>query len=746
MHVSCLLLDASALSWTEDPRNTVAVHNTAVTLRCAFDGPQPNTHPQWRQINDPTTPWVVSRGANINTDECSTCSLSGNHGNGEFYLTINPVNVNTDEGLWECAAFGVDPSFKSATLTVLDAPTITLTDKITIIEGESLTVTCHVSSNPEATVTWEDSNGVKIKDDSLLEYTEIHRDDADKYTCIATNTLYTGVTERKSFTIIDVQYLPTVISKNTFAGEIGEPVVMNLTVDANPSLTTFSEWKNGNVTLSIKTDSSSSSVVYIDEVTEEYFGFYNITASNSVGEVIIQIQLVQRKCADNVSLRTGPPEPPKNIVIVETGYEQLTVEIIPGFDGGEPDNIVYYLQYGLENNMTYKPWPEDGGGSVNEILTITGLNVKTTYEFISHASNSFGNGDLSNIYRFKTYVLIWAMYNAWTLVDNCCFGLKKQDQGETPSNQADCRSLALKNSIHTNTSSAEYATIMPMEEISVKNDTGVYEDLHKEKPRNEIYMKLGEQIWEIPPDRLHFKEALHDDEERERFVADAWFVGGRDGVTRVEVERLKRHASQRMKDIFVNQICIMKTITPHPNILTLIGYSTVTEPPYFVQDYIGNNSLKYTLLKSAKNINDEKEDNVLVYALQIAEAMEHLETRDITLRNLCTETIIVGEGNICKISNMKYAVRNNTSTAVTNTFLQVGIQHRWKAVELFSDDNYSSKTDIWAFGVVLWEISTLGGEPYQGMSDDDVIRKIQAGYRMSKPEHCTSNMYLFHQS
>ncbi|XP_077866890.1 tyrosine-protein kinase receptor Tie-1-like [Saccoglossus kowalevskii] len=99
---------------------------------------------------------------------------------------------------------------------------------------------------------------------------------------------------------------------------------------------------------------------------------------------------------------------------------------------------------------------------------------------------------------------------------------------------------------------------------------------------------------------------------------------------------------------------------------------------------------------------------------------------------------------------MDYAARNTTSTTVTNTFVRIsygtlrrraGIQHRWKAVELFSGDNYSSKTDVWAFGVLLWEISTLGGEPYQGMSDADVIRKIQSGYRMPKPEHSTINIY-----
>ncbi|XP_006813119.1 neural cell adhesion molecule 2-like, partial [Saccoglossus kowalevskii] len=316
----------------------------------------------------------------------------------EKTLTLSNINKN-EAGDYICKAVNTlhDGTTLSDTSSVMVdvqyVPAVSVTAAVTIVEGETLSLNCTVDANPYATVKWTTPSNIDLIEQTFI-LPSINRIKSGVYTCSATNIFYNSQQGHgSSETTVDVQYLPTVISETTFAGEIGEPAIMNLTVDANPSSTSFSEWVNGNLTLSSKTDTSSSSSVYIDELTEDYFGFYSITASNSVGDVIIQIELKA----------VGPPEPPNEILILETGYEQLTVKIIPGFHGGDAINILYYLQYNLVNNATDKLWPEDGKGSVNEILTVTGLNDNTTYKFRAYASSSFGDGDISNTFSFKTY-------------------------------------------------------------------------------------------------------------------------------------------------------------------------------------------------------------------------------------------------------------------------------------------------------------------------------------------------------
>lgn len=63
------------------------------------------------------------------------------------------------------------------------------------------------------------------------------------------------------------------------------------------------------------------------------------------------------------------------------------------------------------------------------------------------------------------------------------------------------------------------------------------------------------------------------------------------------------------------------------------------------------------------------------------------------------------------------------------------------AIESLYDDIFSVKSDIWSFGILMWEIVTLGSTPYPGMSASDVMRKVRDGYRLQKPEHCRRELY-----
>jgi len=66
---------------------------------------------------------------------------------------------------------------------------------------------------------------------------------------------------------------------------------------------------------------------------------------------------------------------------------------------------------------------------------------------------------------------------------------------------------------------------------------------------------------------------------------------------------------------------------------------------------------------------------------------------------------------------------------------------RWLSIEAIRDNVYSSKSDIWAYGVVLWEIGTLGASPYPTISNSELIPFLLSGNRLERPEICTPQVY-----
>lgn len=68
---------------------------------------------------------------------------------------------------------------------------------------------------------------------------------------------------------------------------------------------------------------------------------------------------------------------------------------------------------------------------------------------------------------------------------------------------------------------------------------------------------------------------------------------------------------------------------------------------------------------------------------------------------------------------------------------------RWMAIESLYDNIFSVKSDVWAFGILMWEIATLGSTPYPGMGAADVMKKVRDGYRLEKPEHTSREIYNY---
>uniref|UniRef100_A0AAR5P6A6 Protein kinase domain-containing protein n=1 Tax=Dendroctonus ponderosae TaxID=77166 RepID=A0AAR5P6A6_DENPD len=124
------------------------------------------------------------------------------------------------------------------------------------------------------------------------------------------------------------------------------------------------------------------------------------------------------------------------------------------------------------------------------------------------------------------------------------------------------------------------------------------------------------------------------------------------------------------------------------------------------------------------------------FALQIANGMAFLESVGITHRDLAARNILIGENKLLKISDFGMA-----RVGVYVNSAQKRQPLRWMAPEAIESRTCNNKTDVWSFGVVLWEIGTLGAFPYKSLSNDQVIAHILQGRRLERPETCTDQVY-----
>ncbi|XP_071480809.1 tyrosine kinase receptor Cad96Ca-like [Diadema antillarum] len=133
----------------------------------------------------------------------------------------------------------------------------------------------------------------------------------------------------------------------------------------------------------------------------------------------------------------------------------------------------------------------------------------------------------------------------------------------------------------------------------------------------------------------------------------------------------------------------------------------------------------YGNIKPAKPRLDESQ--LLKFAWQVAKGMEFLASNKIIHGNLCAHNIMMTEDRICKISD--YGMTSFMPLSGSKPT-------RWMSPEGMQDRKWSIEGDVWSYGILLWEIVTLGARPYPKMTMDMVKQQVTQGYKMPRPSHC----------
>lgn len=213
----------------------------------------------------------------------------------------------------------------------------------------------------------------------------------------------------------------------------------------------------------------------------------------------------------------------------------------------------------------------------------------------------------------------------------------------------------------------------------------------------------------------------------------------------IAVKRLKADVPPTAVENFKREISILANLQDI-NILCMIGVSASEEPRFMLFEYYTDIDLYRFLVENASKLSglipsDLSEYNVLLdFALQIASGMDFLVENNFVHRDLAARNVYVAEDNIVKISNLgigSYKYPGDYSWVHSSALLPV----RWMAPEALNTLQFSHRTDVWSYGVLLWELYSFGSQPYAGLSNQEAIEQIRDLQVLPCPDQCPARMY-----
>lgn len=218
----------------------------------------------------------------------------------------------------------------------------------------------------------------------------------------------------------------------------------------------------------------------------------------------------------------------------------------------------------------------------------------------------------------------------------------------------------------------------------------------------------------------------------------------------VAIKKLRKDADTDLTDAFETEIKFMIRLK-HANVVRLLGVCRSDNESFLMMEYMENGDLheflrKQTLVSDTVEILQDTEVTplVLLYmAVQIASGMRYLATNKFVHRDLATRNCLVGRDFVVKISDFGMS-RNLYKSSYYQVQGRLILPIRWMAYEAFYG-KFSVKSDVWSYGIVVWEIFTLAqNEPYPEMSDEEMIADAILGERrklLPKPDACPEEVY-----
>ncbi|ESO82686.1 hypothetical protein LOTGIDRAFT_109067, partial [Lottia gigantea] len=296
----------------------------------------------------------------------------------------------------------------------------------------------------------------------------------------------------------------------------------------------------------------------------------------------------------------------------------------------------------------------------------------------------------------------------------------------------------------------------------------------------------------FPRNRLKFVDHLGEGKFGRVYKAEALSICKSGKWETVAVKMWKDTATDGEKEDFYHELMIVKKITHHPNVVSFLGTSKAqgSDSVLMIMEYVPagdllkflrNKRTYYNQIELVNKTSDERVEpaqsngsingglsgensfttsrqtefstfqpdltpkDLLCFSHQIAKGLNHIASLKIVHRDVAARNVLVGENNICKISDFGLARDIEGSDEYERT-TKGPLPIRWMSIESLRDNVHSTKSDVWSYGVCLWEIATFGASPYPGKSAKMAMESILSGENLSCPSHCKHEFYAIMES
>ncbi|XP_059131121.1 ephrin type-A receptor 5 isoform X9 [Peromyscus eremicus] len=205
----------------------------------------------------------------------------------------------------------------------------------------------------------------------------------------------------------------------------------------------------------------------------------------------------------------------------------------------------------------------------------------------------------------------------------------------------------------------------------------------------------------------------------------------------VAIKTLKVGYTEKQRRDFLGEASIMGQFD-HPNIIHLEGVVTKSKPVMIVTEYMENGSLD-TFLK--KNDGQFTVIQLVGMLRGITAGMKYLSDMGYVHRDLAARNILINSNLVCKVSDfgLSRVLEDDPEAAYTTRGGKIPI--RWTAPEAIAFRKFTSASDVWSYGIVMWEVVSYGERPYWEMTNQDVIKAVEEGYRLPSPMDCPAALY-----
>ncbi|NXA46888.1 BMX kinase, partial [Nothocercus julius] len=238
---------------------------------------------------------------------------------------------------------------------------------------------------------------------------------------------------------------------------------------------------------------------------------------------------------------------------------------------------------------------------------------------------------------------------------------------------------------------------------------------------------LGNGIWELKREEIVLLRELGSGQ------FGVVHLGKWKGKYDVAIKMIKEGAMS--EDEFIEEAQTMMKLN-HPKLVRLYGVCSKSYPIYLVTEYMPNGCLLSYLRSHGKELQPLQ---LLEICYDICDAMAFLESCQFIHRDLAARNCLVDSNLTVKVSDfgMTRYVLDDLYISSLGTKFPV----KWSAPEVFHYTKYSSKSDVWAFGILMWEVFTLGKQPYELYDNMQVIEKVSQGFRLYRPQLVSDIIY-----